>query len=73
MSAGTILRGSDRLARLAAARQWRIDNKPYFDAIYGPETETHRCPTYTLDRQIAEARRNMGEERWAELNKEWEQ
>lgn len=30
-------------------------------------------PTYTLDRQIAEARAEMGEERWAELNKEWEQ
>jgi len=29
-------------------------------------------PTYTLDRQIAEARALMGEARWAELNKEWE-
>ena len=41
--AGIVLRGVDRLNRLAAARQWRIDNKPYFDAIYGPETETTRC------------------------------
>lgn len=24
---------------IAYARQWRIDNKPYFDAIYGPEPE----------------------------------
>lgn len=29
-------------------------------------------PTYTLDRQIASARRSMGEARWAELNAEWE-
>lgn len=42
---GLRLSTADRLARLAAARQWRIDNKPYFDAIYGPETTTARCPT----------------------------
>jgi hypothetical protein len=29
-------------------------------------------PTHTLDRQIAAARREMGPERWAELQKEWE-
>ena len=28
-------------------------------------------PTYTLDRQIAQARSRMGEARWAELSKEW--
>ena len=28
-------------------------------------------PTHTLDRQIAEARRDMGPERWDELMKEW--
>lgn len=33
-----------------------------------PECE----PTYTLDRQIAAARAEMGEQRWAELNAEWE-
>lgn len=37
MSAGTNIRGAERLAGLAYARQWRIDNKPYFYAIYGPE------------------------------------
>lgn len=31
-----------RLAGLAFARNWRIANKPYFDAIYGPEK---RCPS----------------------------
>lgn len=30
-------------------------------------------PTFTLDRWIAEGRAEMGEERWAELNAEWEQ
>lgn len=29
--------------------------------------------TWTLDRQIAQARREMGPERWAELMKEWDQ
>lgn len=29
-------------------------------------------PTYTLDRQVARARRQMGEKRWAELQKEWQ-
>ena len=28
--------------------------------------------THTLDRQIADARREMGEARWQELMKEWE-
>lgn len=34
-----------RQANLTAARQWRIDNKPYFDAIYGPEGVRSSCPT----------------------------
>jgi hypothetical protein len=29
------------------------------------------APTYTLDKQIAEARKAMGEERWQQLNEEW--
>ncbi|WP_324695444.1 hypothetical protein [Novosphingobium sp. RL4] len=29
-------------------------------------------PTFTLDRHIAQSRREMGEARWAELNAEWE-
>lgn len=28
--------------------------------------------TWTLDRQIAQARREMGEARWAQLMKEWD-
>lgn len=29
-------------------------------------------PTHTLERQIAEARRDMGEAKWQELMKEWD-
>ena len=28
---------------------------------------------WSLDKQIAEARKHMGEERWEQLNEEWEQ
>lgn len=28
-------------------------------------------PTYTLDQQIAEARNQMGPDRWTQLNSEW--
>lgn len=31
------LKRADIAKRIADARQWRIDNKAYFDAIYGPE------------------------------------
>lgn len=48
-------------------------NRPKFPPIDQALDRQGHYPTYTLDRQIAEARRNMGEERWAELNKEWEQ
>ena len=34
----------DRARRLAEARQWRVDNEPYFDAIYGPEARGSYCP-----------------------------
>ena len=30
-------------------------------------------PTFTLEQQIAQARAEMGEARWADLGKEWEQ
>ncbi len=30
------------------------------------------APTYTLDRQIAQARREMGEARWKQLMAEWD-
>lgn len=36
-----------------------------------PEPPRECEPTYTLDKQIAEARRQIGERRWAKLNDEW--
>ena len=44
------------------AANWWSDNAP----------KARECePTFTLDRQIAEARQEMGEDRWAELQAEW--
>lgn len=37
---------------------------------YDPTAGTVRH-SYTLDREIAEARREIGEARWAELQQEW--
>ena len=34
-------------------------------------TDPEWTATHTLDRQIADARQEMGEQRWAELEKEW--
>lgn len=35
----------ERADGLAFARNWRIANKPKFDAIYGPELRWGHCPT----------------------------
>ena len=37
------------------------------------QVESYLDPTFTLDRQIAEARRRMGEKRWRRLMAEWDQ
>lgn len=42
---GKRLSREERDANIAAARKWRADNKPYFDALYGPETVRATCPT----------------------------
>lgn len=34
-------------------------------------TEPEWAPTLTMGKQVAQARREMGEARWAELNREW--
>ena len=34
--------------------------------------EPEWSPTYGMSRQIAQARRDMGPEKWAALNAEWE-
>lgn len=36
--------------------------------VFTPESQ----PTYTLERQVAEARTEMGDARWAALNAEWD-
>lgn len=41
-------------------------------APFTPDKPREFDPTYRLDEQIAEARREMGEARWAQLNAEWE-
>ena len=35
--------------------------------------EIHRGYVPSLDKQIARARKRMGEERWQQLNREWDQ
>ena len=40
---GSPLRGAERAAGLAFARAWRIANKPWFDALYGPERQRRTC------------------------------
>lgn len=37
------------------------------EATFVPECE----PTFTLERQVAQARRDMGEARWNQLQAEW--
>lgn len=39
--------------------------------IADQSAELELTATYSLDRWIAQARREMGESRWAELNKDW--
>jgi len=43
------------------------------DARFRFDPTPENAPNYSLDKRIAQARREMGEARWAELNKEWEQ
>lgn len=45
---GPSMTAAQRAAGLAFARNWRIANKPFFDALYGPEEaelKIGRCPT----------------------------
>lgn len=50
-------------ARLLATAQ-----REAAEAAWGNEC----APTYALNKHVARARREMGEARWAELQKEWE-
>lgn len=41
-------------------------------AVIAALREPEHTPTYTLDRQIAEARRRMGEDQWHRLYREFD-
>lgn len=45
--------------------------KPEPVAFVAQAGEPEWMPTYGIDRQIAQARRDMGPKRWAELQAEW--
>lgn len=53
-----------RIARLSAAADARAKGDPF---AYAAEW----TPTFTLDRQIADARESMGADRWAQLHAEF--
>lgn len=40
-------------------------------ALVQPDERREYEPTYTLDRQVEQARRSMGRDRWEALNSEW--
>lgn len=46
---------AERARRLTDARQWRINNKPYFDAIYGPEAQPGKCPLCGEPKRVVSA------------------
>jgi hypothetical protein len=59
------------------AQRARMDGyaaKAIHDRAWSQGNEPRReCePTYSLDRQIAQARADMGEARWQQLQAEWE-
>lgn len=51
---------------------WRHRNWDRVTARLDENGQPYDGPTFTLDRQIAQARREMGETKWHELNREWE-
>lgn len=64
---------SKSLRTIAACHADAVARLPKFPPIDPERDRRGHNPTFTLDRQIAEARASMGEARWAELNKEWEE
>lgn len=47
--------------------QRAVEGRP--EIPWGPSN----APNFSLDKQVAQARREMGEDRWAQLNREWEE
>lgn len=60
------------LRTISACHADALDKLSKFPPIDAHADRRGYMPTFTLDRQIAEARAEMGEARWAELNAEWE-
>lgn len=52
---------------------WVASNLDAEETLFGRDLDelAEQAPPFTLDRHIAAARREMGEARWAELNREW--
>ena len=62
MSAHSQHRMDKAAAKASLAVEW---------GLIAAEPRRECDPTHSLDRQIAQARQEMGEARWAELNAEW--
>lgn len=61
------------LRTIAACHADAVARLPKFPPIDPERDRRGHNPTFTLDRQIAEARAEMGEEKWQRLNQEWEE
>lgn len=57
----------------APSEPWVASNLDAEETLFGRDLDelAEQVPPFTLDRHIAAARREMGEARWAELNREW--
>lgn len=58
----------------APSEPWVASNMDTGETVFGRDTDDleSQVPPFTLARHIATARREMGPERWAMLNREWE-
>lgn len=52
---------------------WVASNLDTGETVFGRDLDelSEQVPAFTLERHIAQARAEMGEARWAELNREW--
>jgi len=52
---------------------WVASNLDTGETVFGRDVDdlASQVPPFTIERHIATARREMGPERWAELNNEW--
>lgn len=52
---------------------WVASNLDTGETVFGRDLDdiAMQVPPFTIERHIAQARREMGKARWAELNREW--